>query len=46
MKGEKFHYGQTAGRPELPKCNGGNGIYGVDCSSALGYPRKLDEELV
>ena len=24
----------------LPGCNGGNGVAGLDCQSALGYPKK------
>ena len=31
--------------PNLPKCDGGNGVLGVDCVSVGGYPKKLDEPI-
>jgi len=27
--------------PKLPKCDGGNGVLGVDCVSVYGFPEKL-----
>ena len=39
MGGQKFHLAQTSG---LPKCDGSNGVVGLDCVSVLGYPRKTD----
>ena len=31
---------KTAAKTGLPACNGGNGVAGLDCLSAWGYPRK------
>ena len=39
MKGEKFHYGQQS-MVQLPKCDGSNGVVGLDCQSVYGYPKK------
>jgi len=31
-----------AQREALPKCDGSNGILGLDCESVRGYPRKTE----
>mgnify|MGYP003330320754 CR=1 FL=1 len=33
---------QVEGDEKLPKCDGSNGIFGLDCSSVRGYPKKTD----
>ena len=39
MGGEKFH---ALAQQGLPKCDGSNGVVGLDCVSVLNYPRKTD----
>lgn len=35
------HHKQDYLAPDLPLCNGANGVLGVDCVSVQGYPKKL-----